>query len=146
MISSCPSCIQYQNKQQKENLIQHDMPKKVWRKVGADLFSILNQNFVIVVDYTSKYFEISLLPNTLSETVINHTKSIFARHGIPETVISDNGPCFISDKYDKFAKSWGFDHDFSSPEYPKSNGMVERTIQTVKKTLRKQNYLIMVLI
>ena len=92
MISSCPSCIQYQNKQQKENLIQHDMPKKVWRKVGADLFSILNQNFVIVVDYTSKYFEISLLPNTLSETVINHTKSIFARHGIPETVISDNGP------------------------------------------------------
>ena len=92
MISSCPSCIQYQNKQQKENLIQHDIPKKVWRKVGADLFSILNQNFVIVVDYTSKYFEISLLPNTLSETVINHTKSIFARHGIPETVISDNGP------------------------------------------------------
>ena len=36
-----------------------------------------------------------------------------------------------------FAKSWGFDHDFSSPEYPQSNGMVERTIQTVKKTLRK---------
>ena len=87
-----------------------------------------------------------MLPNTLSETVINHTKSIFARHGIPETVISDNGPYFISDKYDKFAKSWGFDHDFSSPEYPKSNGMVERTIQTVNKTLRKQNYLIMVLI
>ena len=137
MISSCPSCIQYQNKQQKETLIQHDILKQVWTKVGTNLFSIFNQNFVIVVDYTSKYFKISLLPNTLSETAINHTKSIFASNGIPEIVISDNGPQFISDEYDKFAKSWGFDHDFSGPEYPQSNGMVERTIQTVKKTLRK---------
>ena len=135
MISSCPSCIQYQIKQQKETLIQHDIPKQVWTKVGTDLFSIFNQNFVIVVDYTSKCFEIFLLPNTLSETVINHPKSIFAL--IPETVISDNGSQFISDEYDKFAKSWGFDHDLSNPEYPQTNGMVERTIQTVKKTLRK---------
>ena len=67
-----------------------------------------------------------MLPNTLSETVINHAKSLFARHGIPETVISDNGPQFISDECDKFAKSWGFDHDFSSPGYPQSNGMVEK--------------------
>ena len=103
MILSCPSCIQYQNKQQKETLIQHDIPKQVWTKVGSDLFSVFNQNFVIVVDYTSKYFEISMLPNTLSEMVINHTKSIFACHCIPETVISDNGPQFISDEYDKFA-------------------------------------------
>ena len=78
MISSCCSCIQYQNKQQKETLIQHDIPKQVWTKVGTDLFSIVNQNFVILVDYTSKVFEVSLLPNTLSETVISHTKNIFA--------------------------------------------------------------------
>ena len=78
MISSCCSCIQYQNKQQKETLIQHDIPKQVWTKVGTDLFSIFNQNFVILVDYTSKVLEVSLLPNTLSETVISHTKNIFA--------------------------------------------------------------------
>ena len=94
-------------------------------KVGTDLFSIFYQNFLIVVDYTSKCFEISLLPNALSETVISHTKSIFAHHGVPETVISDNGPQFISDKYDQFGKSWVLDHDFSSPEYPQGNGMVE---------------------
>ena len=78
MISSCCSCIQYQNKQQKETLIQHDIPKQVWTKVGTDLFSIFNQNVVILVDYTSNVFEVSLLPNTLSETVISHTKNIFA--------------------------------------------------------------------
>ena len=69
--------------------------------------------------------------------VISHIKSIFAHHGVPETVISDIGPQFISDKYDRFGKSWVLDHDFSSPEYPQGNGMVEWTIQTVKKTLRK---------
>ena len=78
-----------------------------------------------------------MLPNTLRETVINHTKNIFAHHRIPKTVISDNGPQFISDEHDKFVKSWGFDHNFSSPEYPQSNGIVEWIIQTVKKTLRK---------
>ena len=78
-----------------------------------------------------------MLPNTLSETVINHTKCIFACHGIPETVISHNEPQFISDEHDKFVKSWVFGHDFSSPEYPQSNGMVEQTIPTAKKTLRK---------
>ena len=78
-----------------------------------------------------------MLPNTLHETVINHTKNIFAHHHIPKTVISDNGPQFISDEHDKFMKSWGFDHNFSSPEYPQSNGIVEWIIQTVKKTLRK---------
>ena len=78
-----------------------------------------------------------MLPNALSEKVINHTKSIFGHHGIPQTVISDSGPQFILDKYYKFAKSWGFDHDFSCPKYSQSNAMAERTIQIVKKTLRK---------
>ena len=95
IISSCHTCIHYQNKQQKETLIEHDIPKQVWTKVGTDLFSIFNQNVVIVVDYTSKYFEISLLPNTLSETVIIHAKIIFAHRGIPETAIRDNGPQLI---------------------------------------------------
>ena len=137
MISSCPSCIQYQNKQQKESLIQHDISKQVWTKVGTHILSVLIQDLVILEDYTSKYFEIFFLPNTLSDAAINHTNSIFARHGIPETVISDNGPQFISDEYDKSAKSWESYHNFSSSEYPESNGMVEQTIQTVKKTLRK---------
>ena len=137
MISSCPSCIQYQNKQQKESLIQHDISKQVWTKVGTHILSALIQDLVILEDYTSKYFEIFFLPNALSDAAINHTNSIFARHGILETVISDNGPQFISDEYDKSAKSWESYHNFSSSEYPESNGMVEQTIQTVKKTLRK---------
>ena len=77
--------------------------------------------------------------NERAPTVIKHVKKIFSRHGIPKDVFSDNGPQFTSRDFKKFACSWDFDHDSSSPEYPKSNGFIERHIQTAKKTLRKAN-------
>ena len=81
--------------------------------------------------------EISQIPDKESQTVITHLKSIFSRHGIPKEVISDNGPEFSSTSFSNFAKQWDFKHNPSSPRYPQSNGLIERTIQTVKKTLRK---------
>ena len=69
--------------------------------------------------------------------MIHHTKSIFALHGITEVVISDNGPQYKSKEYDNFAKTWGFQHKTSSPTYPQSNGLAERTVQTVKNLLKK---------
>ena len=58
---------------------------------------------------------------------------IFARHGTPNTVVSDNGPQYSSKD---FSEKWEFNHVTSSPTYPKSNGMVERAVQTVKKLLK----------
>ena len=60
-------------------------------------------------------------------------KKIFARFGIPETVMCDNGPQYISQEFEQFAKSYGFTHVTSSPLFPQSNGQAERTVQTVKK-------------
>ena len=51
--------------------------------------------------------------------------------------LSDNGPEFAAKQYLDFSKEWGFSHNTSSPEYPQSNGQVERAIQTVKKALKK---------
>ncbi|CAB4031587.1 Retrotransposable element Tf2 type 1, partial [Paramuricea clavata] len=94
-------------------------PSTPWEKVGTDLFQLKNKDYLIVVDYTSKYFEVSALPNTLASTVVQQTKSIFARFGIPKTVVSDNGPQYSSHQYKTFAREWGFQHDTSSPRYPK---------------------------
>ena len=66
-----------------------------------------------------------------------HVKSIFCRLGFPKKVISDNGPEFSSYEFSAFAKEWDFHHNPSSPRYSQSNGLVETTIQTVKKTLLK---------
>jgi transposase InsO family protein len=63
--------------------------------------------------------------------------SIFAPHGIPDEGVSDNGPQFASAEFNNFYKLWEFRHVTSSPEYSQSNGQIERTVQTVKKILKK---------
>ena len=137
MIKSCSTCQEHQNRQASEPLIPHDIPDTPWQKVGTDLFSLRNKDYVIVADYTSKFFDLSQLEDTEAPTVVMHTKRIFSKFGIPKEVISDNGPQYISREYSTFAHEWDFKHDSSSPEYPQSNGFIERTIQTVKKTLKK---------
>lgn len=62
---------------------------------------------------------------------------MFARHGIPTEVMSDNGPQFSTEYYKKFAKEWGFSHTTSSPRYPQANGEAERAVRTEKGFLSK---------
>ena len=69
--------------------------------------------------------------------MIVHTKSVFARHGIPEKVISDNGPQFSSREFSQFACTYCFDHLTSSPYFPQSNGEAERAVRTIKQLLKK---------
>lgn len=93
--------------------------------MGADLFQFDKSHYLVVVDYFSRYFEVAKLTSTTSEAVIEHFKSIFARHGIPEVVRSDNGPQFVSGYFQKFSRTWGFSHITSSPRFPQSNGEAE---------------------
>ena len=65
-----------------------------------------------------------------------HLKEIFARHGIPEEMVSDNMP-FNSRKVNEFANEWMISVTTSSPHYAQSNGQAERAIQTAKNILRK---------
>ena len=79
----------------------------------------------------------SKLSSTTSSSVIQHIKSILARHGIPETFVSDNGPQFSSMAFTQFALDYGFHHQTSCPNYPQSNGEAERAVHTVKSILNK---------
>ena len=63
-----------------------------WQKVGADLFTFKGSDYLLLIDYYSRYVEMSKLYSTTSLTIMQHMKSIFAWHGIPEILISDNGP------------------------------------------------------
>lgn len=64
-------------------------------------------------------------------------KAVFARYGIPQKIVSNNGPCYNSHEFHQFAESWGFQHVTSSPQYPQSNGLAEKTVQTAKWILTK---------
>ena len=133
----CSTCQEHQNLPQKGPLLPHTTPSRPSQIIGTDLFWWNNTNYLLVVDKCSNFPETCRLPNTHSSTVIQHTKSIFARYGIPEVVISDNGPQYASHEYEEFANTWDFRHNTSSAAYPQSNGLAERTVQTVKNLLEK---------
>ncbi|KAJ8359388.1 hypothetical protein SKAU_G00159130 [Synaphobranchus kaupii] len=104
---------------------------------GMDLFHLKGKDYLVVIDYYSNFPEMALLANTSSACVITHTKSIFARHGIPHTVVSDNGPCFSSREWHEFAEQYDFNHVTSSPLYPQSNGKAEKGVHIIKQLLKK---------
>ena len=80
---------------------------------------------------------IASLKSTTTENAINHLKSFFCRHGIPEITVSNNGPQFAATTFSKFAEEWGFTHLTSSPHYPQKNGEVERAVKTAKDLIIK---------
>ena len=136
MIQRCSVCAR-ETIQRKEPLMSTPLPDHPWQVVGSDLFELKGEKYLLVVDYFSRYPEIAKLSSTTSIAIIAVLKSIFARHGVPETFRSDNGPQYISIDFSEFAQSYGFQHITSSPRYPQSNGQAERTVQTVKRMLKQ---------
>ena len=101
-----------------------------------DLFAFKGSNYLLLIDYYSHYVEMSKLHSTISAVVIQHMKSIFARHGIPEILVSDNGSQFSAEIFTQFAQNFDFQHQTSSPNFP-HNGEIEQAVKTVKSMLEK---------
>ena len=137
MVENCKICAKYRQ-QRAEPRIPTPFPERPWQVIATDLFELDNLNYLIVVDYFSRFIEVAALKKTTqSHEVIRALKGIFARHGIPEQVRSDNGPQYASAEFTHFATEWGFKHVTSSPRFPQSNGEVECAVKTSKSLLKK---------
>lgn len=136
LVKQCPTCSR-ETTPHKEPLISSELPQYPWQKVASDLFMLDGTTYLLVVDYLSRYPEVIKLSSTTSRSIITALKSVFSRHGVPETLLSDNGPQYASQEFAEFAAAYDFQHTTSSPHYPQSNGLAERTVKTVKKLLRE---------
>ncbi|GFR83268.1 Pol polyprotein [Elysia marginata] len=88
----------------KEPLNPTPTPSYPWQRLGADLFEWKGRTYLLLVDYFSRWIEIALLNKTTTSSVIEHMKSIFAKFGIPEILISENGPQFASKEFAQFTE------------------------------------------
>jgi len=137
LVLNCSTCLEYRNSNTKEPLSSHEIPEYPWQIVGSDLFTWENKHYIVVADYYSHFFEVKELPNMRSSTVIDRMKGIFARMGIPEKCITDNGPCYASEEFAQFSKAWDFHHDTSSPLHSSGNGFSEAYVKICKRILTK---------
>ena len=136
VVTRCPDCAK-DTSLKKEPLMPTPLPEYPWQMISSDLFVLNGTTYLLVVDYYSRYPEVTKLSSTLSSSVIAVLKTLFARYGIPEILRSDNGPQYASDEFAQFMRSYSVEHITSSPRYPQSNGLVERMVQTVKRLLKR---------
>ena len=120
------------------SLVLTQLPVRPCQKLGSDLFQFDGKTYVLLADYYSKFVEFTeLKKDQESSTVIEFFKEQFARHGIPEQVITDGGPQYSSRVFRDFATCYGFQHIMSSPEYPQSNGFAESQVKVLKNIMKK---------
>ena len=137
LVQRCPTCCKEQI-HRAEPLLTTPLPTLPWQKVAMDIFEWEKCSYLLMVDYYSRFIEVTRLGGLSTEAVIGAVKDIFARHGVPEEVVSDNGPQFSSRTFQKFSREYGFEHITSSPLYPQSNGEAERAVRTVKSLWKKE--------
>ena len=93
MVTNCTVCTQERTKKA-EPLIPSIIPDRSWQKIKTDLFQLRGKMYIMRIDYFPRYVEIGLSNKPASQEVVTHMKSWFARHGIPDKVISHNSPQF----------------------------------------------------
>ena len=76
--------------------------------------------------------------STSTEKTLDVLRNLFASYGLPEQLVSDNGPQFTSAEFEKSMKLNGIKHIRTSPYHPASNGEAERFVQTFKRALKAE--------
>ena len=136
-IAKCDICLAHRATQSKEPLLQHEFVARPWSKISADLCELPGRILLVVSDYYSNFIEVERVHKLTTSGVTKAILPMLARYGIPDVMVSDNGPQFDSAEFATFAKTWGFKHDTSSPRYAQSNGKVENAVKTIKRLFTK---------
>ena len=136
-VEKCEVCAEFQNNNSKQPMQSHEIPGRPWSRVSSDLFTLNSRDYIVLADSYSDFIEVGELRSTISSDVILFLKQQFSRHGIPDVLVTDNGPQFSSSEFTTFSSTWEFKHVTSSPTHAKSNGKAESAVKVVKKVFKK---------
>ena len=140
LILNCQLCLKYSRSKGKgtpHTALGHEVPPVPWRKLATDIFYYESQPHLLIVDYTSRFPIVRKLKSMSAQHITEHFKSIFSEYGWPDTLVSDNGPCYTAEAFSNLMKEYAVNHITSSLHYPQSNRLAEKFIQIVKNLFYK---------
>ena len=140
LIINCQLCIKYSRSKDKNTpntALGHEIPSVPWSKVATDIFHFKSRSYLLVVDYTSRFPIVREIKSMSTQHIADHFRLIFSEYGWPDTLVSDNGPCYVAKAFTTLMKEYTVNHITSSPYYPQSNGMAEKNVQIVKNLFYK---------
>ena len=112
-------------------------PTRPWQRVHLDFAGPFQGSmFLVIVDAHSKWPEVFIMSSTTTSKTISRLRQTFAAYGLPEQVVTDNGPQFIAEEFATFLQMNGVKHTKSAPYHPASNGQAERFVQSLKQALK----------
>lgn len=137
-VRECSQCQLHQSTPPVAPLQPWSWPTRPWARLHLDYAGpVQGKMILILIDAHSKWIEAICTPSATSAAVIEELRTLFAQFGLPETIVTDNGTCFVSAEMEAFVKSNGIKHITSAPYHPSSNGLAERAVQIVKRGLKK---------
>lgn len=140
-VQSCEACMEFSSSQCAPPMSTHEIPKYPFQRVHLDLCEVSMEGckttMLVTADSYSDFVEVDILKSTSTATIVECCKRNFARHGVPEVVVSDNGPQFDNASFRKFAQDWEFVHSTSSPYHQSGNGKAESAVKQVKRLFKK---------
>ncbi|UYV68256.1 K02A2.6-like [Cordylochernes scorpioides] len=133
----CRECNINNHTLKQESVHRWESAPTPWYRVHLDFAGpFMNKMFLIVIDSYSKWPEVIIMNSTTAGNTIRVLRDLFSRYGIPDQVVTDNGPQFVSEEMKYFLKSNGVHHLRSAPYFPATNGLAERFVQTLKRGLK----------
>ena len=115
-----------------------EWPQQPWTRLHIDYAGpFIDKMFFITVDAHSKWLEAQEVDTPTSTSTICKLHYMFVTHGIPETVVTDNGSVFPSSEFQHFMDMNGIKHLTTAPYHSASNGLVEQAVLTLKNELKK---------
>ena len=137
-VQGCTNCAVMARDPQKVPLHSWDFPRKPWQRLHLDYAGpFKGKMWLILIDAYSKWPEVHEMSETTSKATIQQLRKIFAVQGLPELIVTDNGPQFVSEEFKSFCQQRGIQHKTIAPYHPRSNEEAERLVETFKLSINK---------
>ncbi|CAL4127509.1 unnamed protein product, partial [Meganyctiphanes norvegica] len=141
IVKKCLGCVKYKRKPANTQLCPWPFARRPMERVHIDFCEYKGKQLLIMVDSFTKYIWVRNMntDTTASNTLVTLFEWFCECSGFPKTLVSDNGPQFVSHEFAARMKIWGIKHLFSPPYHPASNGLAEKAVHITKDKLKKMD-------